>query len=104
MGFKTEPEKLEDQVPPEELQLVNNFLQKFVFVTDSTSEDLDLKLALKVLPLRIDEYNLYRVGLVNFEMVQKSLIAFQNDDQDELFNYYNNRNKMRLQKLDRKAT
>eukprot|EP00349_Pseudokeronopsis_sp_Brazil_P012546 CAMPEP_0202979890 /NCGR_PEP_ID=MMETSP1396-20130829/85924_1 /ASSEMBLY_ACC=CAM_ASM_000872 /TAXON_ID= /ORGANISM="Pseudokeronopsis sp., Strain Brazil" /LENGTH=73 /DNA_ID=CAMNT_0049719531 /DNA_START=734 /DNA_END=955 /DNA_ORIENTATION=- len=36
-------------------------------------------------------------------MVQKSLIAFQNDDQDELFNYYDNRQKTRLRKLNKKA-
>ncbi len=35
--------------------------------------------------------------------MQRSLIAFQNDDQDELFNYYDNRNKNRLKKLQLKA-
>ena len=32
------------------------------------------------------------------------MIAFQNDDQDELFNYYDNRNKNRLRKIMKKAT
>ena len=40
---------------------------------------------------------------MNFGVIQKSLIAFQNDDQDELFNFYDNRNKMRLLKLKKKA-
>jgi len=32
------------------------------------------------------------------------LIAFQNDNQDELFKYYDNRNKTRLNKLKSKAS
>ena len=44
-----------------------------------------------------------RCKLFNFDEVRKSLIAFQNDDQDELFKYYDNRNKSRLHKLNNKA-
>lgn len=43
--------------------------------------------------------NLYRVDMIGFGVIQKALIAFQNDDQDELFNYYDNRTKLRLRKL-----
>ncbi len=63
-----------------------------------------MKLALKSLPNKIEEHNIYRIDLINFNLIQKSLIAFQNDDQDELFNYYDNYNKQRLRKLMRKAT
>ena len=48
--------------------------------------------------------NEYRIALLNFNMLQMSLIAFQNDDQDELFQYYDDRNKQRLRKLNAKAT
>ena len=37
--------------------------------------------------------------MIGFSVIQKSLIAFQNDDQDELFNHYDDRNKLRLRKL-----
>lgn len=43
--------------------------------------------------------NLYRVDMIGFNVIQKALIAFQNDDQDELFTYYDNRTKLRLRKL-----
>ena len=40
---------------------------------------------------------------MNFNLIQRSLIAFQNDDQDELFEYYDNRNKERLKKITKRA-
>jgi hypothetical protein len=54
---------------------------------------------LKSLPGKIDIKNLYRVDMIGFSTIQKALIAFQNDDQDELFNHYDDRNKKRLRKL-----
>jgi len=41
--------------------------------------------------------------MFDFQVQQKSLIAFQNADQDQLFKYYDNRNKTRLRKLRDKA-
>jgi hypothetical protein len=62
--------------------LVEDFLDKFVFVSDSSAsgEQIDLNLALKALPIKIDEKNIYRIDLMNFNLVQRSLIAFQNSD------------------------
>lgn len=37
-------------------------------------------------------------------MSEISLIAYQNSNQDQLFQYYDNRNKTRLRKLKNKAT
>jgi len=53
-------------------------LDKFIFISDaSTSKDLiDLNLALKALPSKIEESNIYRIDLINFNLIQKSLIAF----------------------------
>jgi len=42
--------------------------------------------------------------MFDFKMQHESLIAFQNDDQDELFKHYDDRNKTRLRKLRKKAT
>jgi hypothetical protein len=89
-------------IPQQELQLVDEFLQKFIFIAmgGSTSKSqLDISLALKSLPARIDENNLYRIDMIGFAVVQKALIAFQNDDTDELFIHYDDRNKLRLKKL-----
>jgi hypothetical protein len=70
------------KIPEEELQLVEDFLDKFVFVseTSTANEQIDLNLALKALPVKVDESNIYRIDLMNFNMVQRSLIAFQNND------------------------
>lgn len=93
-------------IPEEEIQLIEDFLDKFIFVGDSSStsrEQIDLNLALKSLPLKVDERNIYRIDLMNFNLVQRSLIAFLNDDQDELFQYYDNRSKERLNKMTKRA-
>ena len=81
-------------------------MDKFVFVLDAsaTKEEIDLNLALKALPEKIDEHNIYRIDLINFSLIQKSLIAFQNNEQDELVNFYDNRTKLRMRKLNKKAT
>jgi hypothetical protein len=65
-------------IPAEEIHLIEDFLDKFVFVTDSDTsrEQLDLGLALKALPLRVNEFNIYRVDLMGFNLAQRSLIAF----------------------------
>jgi len=43
-------------LPPDELQIVDDFLEKFIFVSDgvSSKETIDLKLVLKSLPLKFD--------------------------------------------------
>lgn len=55
------------------------------------------------LPQYVDENNMNRCVLFNFGEVKKSLISFHNDDQDELFKFYDNKNKTRLRKLYNKA-
>lgn len=68
-------------IPEEEVQLIEDFLDKFIFVSDSSTskEQVDLNLALKALPLKIDDTNIYRIDLINFTLVKRSLIGFQND-------------------------
>lgn len=70
--------------PAEELDLVSDFLQMFVIIGTSAKkrDQIDLKLTLKALPVRIDKLNVHRVMLYDFKMIQYSLIAFQNANQD----------------------
>ena len=59
-------------IPEEEIQLIEDFLDKFIFVGDSSStsrEQIDLNLALKALPGNVDERNIYRIDLMNFNLV-----------------------------------
>ena len=87
----------DESIPYEELEIVRNFLSKFVVVSEiSSSDQINLKLALKALPPVVTQNNLFKVELFNFMELQKSLIAFQNDDMDELFNFYDERNKGRF--------
>ena len=70
-----------EHIPEEEHQLVEDFLDKYVFSNDpsNTTDQVDLNLALKALPLKIDETNIYRIDLMNFGILYHSLVAFQND-------------------------
>lgn len=93
-------------IPSQELQMVDEFLNKFIFIAQGTTakSQIDISLVLKALPARIDMLNLYRIDMIGFSVVQKSLIAFQNDDQDELFIHYDDRTKQRLRKLNVNAS
>lgn len=89
-------------IPQQEILLVDDFLQKFICIADgglASKDQVDITLVLKSLPARVDLQNLYRVEMIGFGVIQKALIAFQNDDQDELFTHYDNRSMQRLKKL-----
>lgn len=100
-----EDKDLLDGIPPEELSLINKFLDSFILNTDSGTkvDQIDIKQALKALPNRIDESNLFKCWQYNFKQTKLSLTSFNNDDEDKLFEYYDNRNKSRLNKLNKKA-
>lgn len=76
-------------------------LSRFLLSSDSNQSDseIDLRLALRALPKRFTEHNAHKIELINFSVIQMSLIAFQNDDKDELFNFNDRRNTKRLFKL-----
>jgi hypothetical protein len=60
------------KIPEEELHLIEDFLDKFVFVTSDASmskEQIDLSLVLKALPSKIEESNIYRIDLINFSLI-----------------------------------
>ena len=43
--------------------------------------------------------NINRIDFINFKLIQIALIAFQNDDQNEIFAYYSSKNKRILLSL-----
>ena len=93
-------ESREKKVPEEEVKIVEEIVEKFIFNTDKKQiNQVDLNLALKALPIRVDEKNCYRVNLFSFETRQTSIISFKNSEQDQLFKFYDTRNKARLRKL-----
>lgn len=67
-----------DHIPIQEMHMAEEFLDKFVFISESSSvkEEVNIKLALKALPVKISMWNIYRLDLINFNLAQRSLIAF----------------------------
>lgn len=94
----------EKEVPEAEVKIVEEFLSNFIFDTNNKRQNqINLNLMLKAMPARVDELNCKRMPLFAFRIIQNSLIAYQNEDQDELFKFYDNRNKNRIRKLRNKA-
>ncbi len=58
--------------------MVDDFLSKFMFISQGTTSksQIDINLVLKALPAKIDMNNLYRVDMIGFSIIQKSLISF----------------------------
>lgn len=56
------------RIPKEEVQLIETFLDKFIFIQiGSTSKtDIDMKLALNSLPIRVTLENMARIDMINF--------------------------------------
>jgi len=73
-----EDDSLSRDIPREEMLLISSFLEKFMFIQiGSTSKnEIDIKLALKALPVKITPFNLPRIELLNFHTLQRSLISF----------------------------
>ena len=88
-----------------EIQIIDRFLSQFLLDGDGGSKvgQIDLKMALKSLPTKIDEINVLRCEVIDYEGLKNSLIAYSNAESDVLFKYYDNRNKTRLTKLGNKA-
>lgn len=64
-------DEFKKEVPDEEHHLIEDFLDKFVFVSDASisKDQIDLNLALKALPAKVNEDNIYRIDLINFSLI-----------------------------------
>jgi len=70
-----------DGIPEVEVKYIEEFLSLFVFSTDGKYRDLvDLNLALKALPCRIDKHNCYKVELFDFTCLQTAIIEYKNSE------------------------
>jgi hypothetical protein len=99
-GVSSQYTQIGDNIPEDELKIVDIFLKRFLLSSDtSETEVINLKLSLRALPRKINDYNEPKIELLDFSTVQLSLIAFQNDDKDELFEFYDRRNMKRLFRL-----
>ena len=76
-----------ENIPEGEIKMIEDILEGFCLASDSGSkrDQIDMKLAIKALPTKIDESNYYRCELFNLTNTKRALIAFFNDNEDELF-------------------
>ena len=69
--------------------MIDLFLEGLCEPNDGKAvEQIDIKLALKSLPSHVDEMNMHRCLMFNYKATKQALIGYQNDDQDELFKFY----------------
>jgi hypothetical protein len=82
---------------------VDAFLTKFTIVSESSlNEHLDIMLMLKALPNRVSLLSLEQIEMFNFRVFQESLIAFQNVDLVNAFEYFDEKNRERVQNVKEK--
>ena len=93
--------KISDQL----VRLVDSFLTKFTIVSESSiNEHMDIMLMLKALPNRISKITIEQIEMFNFRVFQESLIAFQNVDLVNAFEYFDEKNRERIQNLKEKLS
>ena len=85
------------EITEKEITLVDEFLTKFTIVSESSmNEHLDIMLMLKALPNKIMENSLEQTEMFNFRIFQESLIAYQNLDIVNAFEYFDDKNRERV--------
>ena len=101
-----EDARLYESTPEGEREIVEAFLSRFVMTTDSAKkrDQIDIKLVLKALMTKVDEFNVYRCQHYDYECIQYALIDYSNEDQAQLFKFFDTKNKTRLNKLQTKAS
>jgi len=81
--IEDEPSPLED-IPEEEVEFVDTFLSALVMPSESATKvnQIDIKLALKALPIHVDENNVFRCEVLNMVEIKSALISYHNNSQD----------------------
>ena len=89
-------------IPEEELNYVEDLLDSFIIPHDASNiEQINVSLALKCLPNKIQVHYFDRIELIDFKTIHLAMIAFQNDDQDKIFGFYGEKNKRVLLSLEK---
>eukprot|EP00347_Sterkiella_histriomuscorum_P022855 403336899 len=92
-GLEMDQNKLEEEI-------VEEFLKKFVIVSESSTLDqINILIMMKAIPNEIVDYNLEQNELFNFKTFQDSLVAFQNLDMVNAFEYFDEKNRERVQNV-----
>jgi hypothetical protein len=91
------------KIDDDAVRLVDHFLTRFTIVSESSlNEHIDIMLMLKALPNKITPLSLEEIEMFNFRIFQESLIAFQNVDLVNAFEYFDEKNRERTQNVKEK--
>lgn len=91
------------EIPEKEVKLMNMFLNKFTIVSEnSINEHLDILLMLRALPNKIRDDTVDQTDQFNFKIFQESLIAFQNRELVQAFEYFDEKNRERIDGVKKK--
>ena len=102
-GAETQVDMSDFSISETEMHLVDQFLTKFTIVSESSmNEHLDIMLMLKALPNKIMEDSLETTEMFKFRIFQESLIAYQNVDLVNAFEYIDEKNRERMQNVKEK--
>jgi hypothetical protein len=97
-------DQIEQSILDEEKKIVKEFLSKFIASPEiSMSNLIDVSWVLKALPTFFHIHNVVKSNLINMRNLQLSLIAYQNESQDKLFQFYDTRIETRMQILAKRA-
>jgi len=87
----------------QEQQYAFHFINQFAIISEqSISANVSLVLFLRALPSSIKSYELTRIESFNFTILQESLIAYQNTDIVNAFEFYDEKNNQRIQEIKEK--
>lgn len=91
------------KISEQAVRQVDIFLSKFTIVSESSmNEHIDIMLMLKALPNKVTKHTIEQIEMFNFRIFQESLIAFQNVDLVNAFEYFDEKNRERIQNLKEK--
>ena len=86
-----------EEITEDEEKIIENFLAKFMILQKNQEvATVNLALVMKAFPKVFTRQHTLKLEQLNFRKMQKILISFFNDDQDEMLTYYDNRMYRRL--------
>jgi len=97
-------DEIEQSILEEEKKIVKEFLSKFIASPEISMNNLiDVSRVLKALPKTFTYDNVVKSDIINMRNIQLSLISYQNESQDKLFQFYDTRIKTRVSILAKRA-
>jgi hypothetical protein len=98
LGDRSGVSMLGFQIAEEEYDFAEKFLEKFTVISESSAQGhIDIMLMLKALPNKVTQYQLSYALMFSFRTFQESLVAYQNQTMVSAFEYFDEKNRERIQ-------